>query len=207
MTTQPVRSISLIAVLLAGCSGQPAPPNPGPANSNPVIDAWQKAGAEMHWMRIISENGNLEFRSPTDNRAATQPGEFLEFRFATWNPGIVSQLPQPTHAFGISWNGIKQLTDAGFKELAGLKNLQALDIGYSNITDAGLKEVAGIGSLQTLNLWGDKEITETGLKELARLPSLQNLYLASSDLTDGPTVRTPASSTTSGQAIHGTAVP
>ena len=44
------------------------------------------------------------------------------------------------------------MTDAGLKELAGLKNLQTLDLGGTQVTDAGLKELAGLKSLQSLNL-------------------------------------------------------
>jgi hypothetical protein len=33
------------------------------------------------------------------------------------------------------------VTDAGLKELAGLKSLQALDLTFTKVTDAGLKEL------------------------------------------------------------------
>jgi internalin A len=35
-----------------------------------------------------------------------------------------------------------QITDAGLKELAALKNLQTLNLNGTQITDAGLKELA-----------------------------------------------------------------
>ena len=44
------------------------------------------------------------------------------------------------------------MTDAGLKELAGLQELQTLDLGGTQVTDAGLKELAGLKSLQTLDL-------------------------------------------------------
>jgi internalin A len=46
-----------------------------------------------------------------------------------------------------------EITDAGLKELAGLKNLQWLDLSSTKITDAGLKELAALKNLQTLDLW------------------------------------------------------
>ena len=58
------------------------------------------------------------------------------------------------------------MTDAGLKELAGLKSLQTLDLGDTQVTDAGLKELAGLKSLQTLDL-SDTKVTDAGLKELA----------------------------------------
>ena len=45
------------------------------------------------------------------------------------------------------------MTDAGLKELAGLKNLQSLNLDDTKVTDAGLKELAGLKSLQSLDLY------------------------------------------------------
>jgi internalin A len=43
----------------------------------------------------------------------------------------------------------RPITDAGLKELAGLKNLQWLDLCLdTKITDAGLKELAGLKNLR-----------------------------------------------------------
>ncbi len=44
------------------------------------------------------------------------------------------------------------MTDAGLKELAGLKSLQLLYLAGTQVTDAGLKELAGLKSLQMLYL-------------------------------------------------------
>ena len=44
------------------------------------------------------------------------------------------------------------MTDAGLKELAGLKSLQTLNLSNTKVTDAGLKELAGLKSLQALDL-------------------------------------------------------
>ena len=54
------------------------------------------------------------------------------------------------------------MTDAGLKELAGLKSLQALNLGDTQVTDAGLKELAGLKSLQLLDL-DDTKVTEAGV--------------------------------------------
>ncbi len=48
------------------------------------------------------------------------------------------------------------MTDAGLKELAGLKNLQSLSLGRTKVTDVGLKELAGLKSLQTLDLYNTR---------------------------------------------------
>ena len=44
------------------------------------------------------------------------------------------------------------MTDAGLKELAGLKSLQSLRLGRTQVTDAGLKELARLKNLQSLTL-------------------------------------------------------
>ena len=58
------------------------------------------------------------------------------------------------------------VTDAGLKELAGLKDLQSLNLHHTQVTDAGMKELAGLKGLHTLRL-DNTSITEGGLKELA----------------------------------------
>ena len=80
-----------------------------------------------------------------------------------------------------------QVTDAGLKELADLKNLQILDLNLTKVTDAGLKELAGLKSLQTLNL-NYTQVTDAGLKELAGLKSLRSLGLAGTKVTDAGVV-------------------
>jgi outer membrane lipoprotein-sorting protein len=72
-----------------------------------------------------------------------------------------------------------RVTDAGLKELAGLKTLKKLDLP-TQVTDAGLKELAGLKSLQLLNLEGT-DVTDAGVERLQKalpgckiLPSLVN---------------------------------
>ena len=91
------------------------------------------------------------------------------------------------------------------KELAGLKSLQSLSLYGTPVTDAGLKELAGLklttlvlpfflsdrnlkyylAAIEpiTLDLKG-KQVTDVGLKELAELKSLQSLDLSHTPVTD-----------------------
>jgi hypothetical protein len=75
------------------------------------------------------------------------------------------------------------VTDAGLKELVGLKGLQSLSLGGTKVTDAGLKELAELKGLQRLELSSTK-VTDAGLKELAGLKGLQTLYLSDTNVTD-----------------------
>src|SRR5947207_9619564 len=47
-------------------------------------------------------------------------GDLPAFRFSTWKEGLLAELPAPATAFGLSL-GFTVGTDAGLKELAGLK--------------------------------------------------------------------------------------
>jgi hypothetical protein len=65
------------------------------------------------------------------------------------------------------------VTDAGLRELAGLKNLTWLDLRDTRVTDAGLKHLAGLKNLATLYLQ-DTQVTDAGVAELQRaLPKCQ----------------------------------
>jgi hypothetical protein len=65
------------------------------------------------------------------------------------------------------------MTDTGLKELAGLKDLQTLDLGFTQITDAGLKELAGLKGLQDLDL-RETKVSQVGVAELQKtLPALK----------------------------------
>jgi internalin A len=65
------------------------------------------------------------------------------------------------------------VTDAGLKELAGLKSLQRLNLSGTQVTDAGLKELAGLISLQILHL-DNTQVTNVGIDELRKaLPGVR----------------------------------
>ncbi len=75
------------------------------------------------------------------------------------------------------------VTDADLKELAALKQLQKLNLCYTQVTDAGLKELAALKQLQTLDLQS-RQVTDAGLKEVAALKQLQLLHLSCPQVTD-----------------------
>ncbi len=87
----------------------------------------------------------------------------------------VGNLPQPQRPFTLYLHSAI-ITDADLKELAGLKNLQGLDLGVTKVTDAGLKELANLKGLRWLKIPAT-QVTDAGLKELAALKSLQVLDL------------------------------
>ncbi len=52
-----------------------------------------------------------------------------------------------------------EVTDAGLKDLAGLKSLKRLELGeITTVTDAGLKDLASLEGLRTLNLYSTESV-------------------------------------------------
>src|SRR5438876_967448 len=82
----------------------------------------------------------------------------------------------------VSFSGT-QLTDAGLKELAVLKELETLGLRDTPVTGAGLKHLAELSGLKELDLDTTK-VTDVGLKELPVLKGMQTLYLGGTQVTD-----------------------
>jgi internalin A len=76
-----------------------------------------------------------------------------------------------------------KVTDVGLKPLARLKHLRELDLRNTKVTDAGLKPLAGLKHLRELDLRNTK-VTDAGLKHLAGLKQLQLLLLSNTRVTD-----------------------
>ena len=60
--------------------------------------------------------------------------------------------------------------------MARLSQLQRLDLSFTKITDAGIKELTGLKQLERLDL-SDTRVTDAGLKELTGLKQLRQLVL------------------------------
>jgi internalin A len=187
-----IRAIATLALLatcgLVAAADQPPDkkeaPKPLPAN---IVTAWKDAQAQVGWVRV-GPGGAAEM--VFDEEA--KPGDIPAFVFIQVQQGRLPKLPDPGTAFGLFLPS--QVTDAGLKEIAGLKSVQLLSIGdvvvaagmapaEPKVTDAGLKELAGLAKLQTLYLTGAK-VSDAGLKELAALKTLQWLFLDATQVTD-----------------------
>jgi internalin A len=146
---------------------QKAPPKPLPKE---IVEAWKEAGADVGWMRA-DKFGLLKLLLKKEGL----DGDLPAFGFSAWKDGLLPKLPAPAAAFGLNLFGCK-VRDVGLKDLAGLKNLRALNLRFNQVSDAGLKELAPLKNLQTLNL-GFTYVSDAGLKELAALKNLEALEL------------------------------
>jgi hypothetical protein len=69
-----------------------------------------------------------------------------------------------------------QASGEGWKQLAGLKNLNRLHLEKSTVDDASLAPIAALPRLEYLNLYGTG-VTDAGLEQLKTAKRLRKLYL------------------------------
>jgi internalin A len=102
-----------------------------------VVYAWIKAGAEV---RSYGPDpfGYWSF-SPAKPK---DPAALPAFCFRAFKLGVIARLPAPSTPFAMDLYATN-VTDAGLKELAGFKNLQALHLGNTKVTGASLKKSRG----------------------------------------------------------------
>ena len=159
-----------------------------------VMDELRKAGGFV--ARLISRKEYLDKVSAfIDERKNADDYTMLISEIRKTFPGLDGHIGR----FVISDAGLKELeglknltelflggtkiTDAGLKELSGFKNLTHLGLGGTRITDAGLKELGVLKNLKWLSLGGTK-ITDAGLKELRGLNNLEALSIIATHVTD-----------------------
>lgn len=80
--------------------------------------------------------------------------------------------------------GDAQVTNTGLRSLAGLKNLETLDLGWTkDVGDPGLPLLAKLPNLKVLGLGGTK-VTDAGIPVLASFKSLKEVKLGGTAVTD-----------------------
>src|SRR6516165_6729571 len=109
-----------------------------------VVAAWEKAGAKLGWICRRDDGSSVFYVYPPKNTVMVPAFKFREL------PKELADLPAPGVSFGLSLDGVK-LTDSDIRAVAGLKQLQVLDLSWTNISDAGLKELAGLQQLRELS--------------------------------------------------------
>jgi hypothetical protein len=170
----------LVGWLVLGSGSARADEGPKPLPHD-VVKAWEKAGAEVGWLGPDLELSTyLRFTAKLENLDAARA--VPAFKVKVWREGLLAKLPAPGKPFGLRLGGT-EVTDAGLKELAGLKKLSSLSLGATGVTDAGLKDLAGSKNLSSLSLHSTK-VTDAGLKALAGLKDLSYLNLGGTHVMD-----------------------
>jgi hypothetical protein len=98
-----------------------------------TVKAWKDAGAIVGWMKLETTGGVMYVEKP-------EPGTIPAFTLPTWKDGVVEKLPAPDVSFGLDLSST-EITDAGLKKLAHLKNLAALGVCDTKVSDATVKEL------------------------------------------------------------------
>ena len=75
-----------------------------------------------------------------------------------------------------------QVTDAGLEYLKGLAKLRELDVMHTKVTDAGLVHLKTLQNLERLNLQ-ENAIADASLVHLSGLPNLRGLFLSRTKVT------------------------
>jgi Leucine-rich repeat (LRR) protein len=95
-------------------------------------------------------------------------------------------MPLPGGPFtlrAISLRNTADLTDDELSRMAGLAQLESLDLSGTPVSDAGLEHLAGCRGLRELNL-SQTKVGDGGVPRLMALASLRSLQLAGTGLTD-----------------------
>jgi hypothetical protein len=170
-----------------------------------VRAAWEKAGATAGWLVPMEgpTEGHLRFVTRLGKHQAGCPA----FHWRRWDPTVLAGLPVPHQPFGLdlSYVGLATedcahlaklktlvaldatrsgiITVEGIRTLSGMKNLKALDLGYSQVSDESLKELATMSQLELLSLRGDR-ITDANAEAIVRLTNLRHLNVGFTNTSD-----------------------
>lgn len=174
---------AVIAMIAPGTDAAPptaeaSVPKPLPEK---IMMAWTDAEGEFGWLRVEDFSfDHMQFHP--DGRPL--PADLPAFQVRNWKQGRIPILPIPEAAFGLYFSpvGATTVTDAGLKDLSGLKSLRTLILRRCDVSDAGIKELAGLKELQWLEISSAK-ITDAGLKDLAEIKNLRTLSLEGAAVT------------------------
>jgi ankyrin repeat protein len=98
---------------------------------------------------------------------------------------VVERLVALDHVTHLNAGNSKRLTDKGVRRLAGLPQLQSLDLSNCGITDDGLEVLRDLGALTTFALNWDSHLSDGGLANLTFCDQLEEVNLMGSHAGDG----------------------
>ena len=102
--------------------------------------------------------------------------EELDLGGTTANDSGMVKLANLTNLKKLNVGNTTSITSAGVQHLAGLTQLESLDLWGTAVDDEGLKTVGGLRNLKILNLTGTK-ISDKGMADLRELTRLEELHL------------------------------
>ena len=159
---------------------EPEAKSPEPIDPK-VVAAWEKAGAELQWLRVDPRDGTLTTYPSKTPRTGDLPAFVLTKAIS---PAALSRLPRPSAPFALDLSYAKG-EDELVKELGAFEELQALCFsgGFSDLTDAGVLHLPRLKGLRSLDL-GNTPITGKTLDVLTKLEKLTSLSLRDIKIND-----------------------
>ena len=192
LPTLKLLSTALLAVALAGCSGESKVEKAGPpVGANPP--ATEVGTSESPSTRRLSQGMKRRPRRlPKSSASAARfssmnisPGRpvygvnFADVKVGDDALADLDSLPQ----LKVLILSRTKVTDAGLVHVERLSQLTGLMLDDTRVTDAGLQHIRNLRSLEELLLDGTK-VTDAGLQHLERLISLRRLGLIGTQVTD-----------------------
>ena len=117
--------------------------------------------------------------------AAADDAEDKAVNYVKQVQGKIIYSQNSTHkiVIGVDLELSSKVSDSNFKGLIGLKNLQSLNLSYTNMTDEGISNLVEFPLLQSLD-FNYTNISDKGLKVLENLSHLCTLHLKATQVTD-----------------------
>jgi internalin A len=108
----------------------------------------------------------------------------LRFSFSTNNTHLaLAVIGEMKNLRSLDISGGYDLTEDALKPLAGLTELESLQLAWMRMPDAGLRHLSGLTKLTTLNL-SESRFGDVAMKEVGKLTTLRDLDLSVTPVTD-----------------------
>ena len=137
-------------------------------------------------IRAVEQRGGNVKR---DEGQPDRPVVEVSYIFKPVTDADVRELKQFSKLRKLQLTQDQNVTGTGLKDLAGLQDLEYLNVSSSPVSDEGAKAIASLRKLKYLNIMGTK-VTDTGIRDIATLDRLEELA-ASGMLLNGPAMDQP----------------
>ncbi|WP_020473967.1 leucine-rich repeat domain-containing protein [Zavarzinella formosa] len=181
-----IRSVLAVLCLMSVSVAVAAEPKTPPQPPKELVKAWEEAGAEFAFKPAVGFKLEVTLGELTPK---PKPGTVLTFIFGKTPKIGWDKLPLPKQPFRLEFvAGVTEFDDESIKGITRHQELVCLDLGVTDITNAGLKEIVGLKNLKSLRFldprMSPKAISDDGLKQIGELKQLTELVMMSFRFTD-----------------------
>jgi len=178
-----LRSLVLVVAVAVPCSWLTLKLREAERQRRAVAELRRKgAHITYRWVALQWRNGRRKPEPPYPPLLWNTLGEdfFSGLNYVYFsNEATDEDLAQLQNVESVRWVTLQfcwRLTDQGYKYLAGLDDLEELDLTDSSFTDVSMRHLHGLKKLQRLSLY-QRGVTDAGLRHLEGMDSLQSIGL------------------------------